>query len=206
MKLRDFNIRGLAGIVYSRGLNTLTDEANKIPGIAASTEDQGTVITWFSHVRNLAESCRLAHRSGRGIVMVGHSFGANAALMAAGLLNADGIAIDLLVAIDPARQDTCVVPHNVRDVINPYQQVLGQLGQGIVVPFPGYRERRTIKPAQHLPGQAPEPQPAEEIVTYSDGGQIRIERCRLDQPHITIDDDPRVHRLALDAMRTLVAT
>jgi pimeloyl-ACP methyl ester carboxylesterase len=205
MKLRAFNIRGLAGVVYSRGMNTLTDEANKIPSIAASTEDHGTVITWFSHVPNLADSCRLAHRSGRGIVLVGHSFGANAALMAAGLIKADGISVDLLVAIDPARQQTCVVPHNVRHVINPYQQVLGQLGQGIVVPVAGYSQRRTVRPPQRLTAHAPEPQPAEEIVIYPDGAQMRIVRCRLDQAHIAIDDDPRVHKLAVDAMRALAA-
>jgi hypothetical protein len=174
-KVRAFNIRGL-GRFPSNGMVKLTRRLNEIPGVSATTDDHG--IFGFEYVGNLTRACIAAHRSGRLIALTGHSFGANAAIMIAGRLAEQDIAVDYLAAIDPAAQSALSVPLNVKRIYNPYQKV-DPVGRGVVKPANG-----------------------ESKAHWSARAVIE----RSDQLHVRIDDDPVVHRNIVAAIQALTAT
>jgi hypothetical protein len=171
-KVRAFNIRGL-GRFPSNGMVRLTSLLNEIAGVSASTDDHGLV--GFEYVGNLTRACIAAHRSGRLIALHGHSFGANAAIMIAGRLAAQNIAVDYLAAIDPAAQSALRVPLNVKRIYNPYQQV-DPVGRGIVQPADGESKAHW---------------------------QSRVVIEQRDQLHVRIDDDPVIHRRIGSAVEAL---
>jgi len=65
--------------------------------------------------------------AGQTVALVGHSFGANVLIMAAGLIPTTRI--PLLIAIDPAAQYDCTVPSNVYKAVG-IRQVIGAIGWG----------------------------------------------------------------------------
>jgi pimeloyl-ACP methyl ester carboxylesterase len=173
-RVRAFAIRGLMGapfprgLGYSMGMDTLTAKLNAIAGVSCTVEDHGSSLWWFSNVGELTEACRLADRSGRAIVLIGHSFGGNAALRIAARLNegAKPVRVALVAPIDPAAQNTLAVPPNCERVLAYYQKV-DPVGRGVVVPAAGWTESEWKK---------------------------RVTIARRDMAHVAEDDDVRMHR------------
>ena len=89
------------------------------------------VFLYFSNVDWLTQQCRSIHNSNKKIVLIGHSFGATAAIIVTQRLNAMDIPVELLCPVDPAAQYTTVITPNAMRVIGFYQTTPGQLGQGI---------------------------------------------------------------------------
>jgi pimeloyl-ACP methyl ester carboxylesterase len=180
-KIRAFCIRGL-GYFPSGGMAKLAIRLNAIDGVAASDDTHG--VFGFEHVGNLTEACRAAHGSGRRIVLIGHSFGANAACMiAARLATGDALArqpvvpVALLAAIDPAIEVSCQVARNVGRALGWYQKV-DPVGRGVI---------------HAVPGESDEHWAARSAVE------------RRDQPHVAIDDDPVIHAEIVKAVEELMA-
>lgn len=134
MQFQGFCIRGLLSIFVSRAMENLTAEINRdFPG-SMTVSDHGWWFSYFSNVGWLTEQSRLIKLYHRKLVLVGHSFGATAAIMTAQRLNMQNIEVDLLCPIDPAAQypDALVIPSNVRRIVAFYQNTPGQLGGGVI--------------------------------------------------------------------------
>jgi hypothetical protein len=132
-------IRGLLSVlVGSTAMEDIAASINKVYPGAAQVTDHGAnylgPIGWFNNVGNMAAQCTEAHGKGEKIVLIGHSFGATAALMVTRILYKSHIDVDFLGPIDPAAQYDTSVSSNVGGGLSYYQLTLGQLGQGIVVP------------------------------------------------------------------------
>jgi len=106
-------IRGLIG-VFSGGIDTLTEKIDK-EGINAHVfqEDQKDLIA-----QKLADTYKnsVDHEP---IILIGHSLGADDAILAARALDKVGVPVDVLVTIDATRPTK--VPGNVRVCYNYYQ-------------------------------------------------------------------------------------
>lgn len=176
-RVRAFAIRGLLGQIYSRGMNTLAATLNAISGVACSVEDHGSSFWWFSNVDRLTDACVAAHGSGRAIVLIGHSFGGNAALRIATRLNAmqPAIRVALIAPIDPAAQNTLDVAPNCERVLAYYQKV-DPVGRGIVIPAAGWTDA---------------------------AWRERVAVVRRDEAHIAADDDQLIHREIAAAVAAL---
>jgi pimeloyl-ACP methyl ester carboxylesterase len=110
---RAYLFRGVAGLIYSRGMDSLTDRIRRA-GIAASVQ---TYLTWRGAVEQAIADYR---RDPVPIVVIGHSMGGDSALAFAERLNGENIAVSLLVTYDPTRIADDVPP-NVERYINIYQ-------------------------------------------------------------------------------------
>jgi len=110
---RAYLFRGVAGLIYSRGMDKLADRIKSI-GITSSVD---TYLVW----RGIAdEAIRDYRRDPEPITLIGHSMGGDSALAFAERLNSENIPVSLLVTYDPSRIADDVPP-NVERYINIYQ-------------------------------------------------------------------------------------
>src|SRR5262249_32941751 len=110
---RAYLFRGVAGLIYSRGMDSLAQRIRQA-AIPASVQ---TYLTWRGAADQAIQDYR---RDPAPITLIGHSMGGDAALSFAGALNAENIPVSLLVTYDPTRiADN--VPPNVERYINIYQ-------------------------------------------------------------------------------------
>jgi hypothetical protein len=110
---RAYLFRGVAGLIYSRGIDTLAARIRRT-GIPASV---GTYLLWRP---TLDEAIRDYRRDPQPIILIGQSMGGDCVLDFAEMLNQAGIPVSLLVTYDPTRIADDVPP-NVERYINIYQ-------------------------------------------------------------------------------------
>ncbi|HUI12139.1 MAG TPA: LysM domain-containing protein [Xanthobacteraceae bacterium] len=110
---RAYLFRGVAGLIYSRGIDKLAARIRRI-GIPASV---GTYLLWRPTAE---EAIRDYRRDPQPIILIGHSMGGDCVLDFAEMLNQAGIPVSLLVTYDPTRIADDVPP-NVARYINIYQ-------------------------------------------------------------------------------------
>jgi pimeloyl-ACP methyl ester carboxylesterase len=121
---RAYLFRGIAGLIFSRGMDELAQRINRI-GVAASVD---TYLVW----RGVANQAILDYRRDpKPITLIGHSMGGDSAVAFAEYLNAADIPVSLLVTYDPSRF-AGNVPGNVERYINIYQS-RSVMGGGNVV-------------------------------------------------------------------------
>jgi pimeloyl-ACP methyl ester carboxylesterase len=126
---RAYLFRGALGPFFSRGIDRLTDRLEQA-GITATVYE-------FTICRLVADrAIREYHESPAPIILIGHSMGGFCALKFSEILEAEGIRVSLVVAIDPAHV-TPDVPLNVERFINIFLSK-SVLGGGDVKPKPGY--------------------------------------------------------------------
>jgi hypothetical protein len=121
---RAYLFRGVAGLIYSRGMDKLADRIRRA-GLPASVD---TYLLW----RPVADQAvRDYRRDPQPIVLIGHSMGGDACLAFAEMLAAANIPVNLLVTYDPSHlaED---VPPNVERYINIFQST-NVIGGGNVV-------------------------------------------------------------------------
>jgi pimeloyl-ACP methyl ester carboxylesterase len=127
---RAYLFRGALGPFFSRGMDRLTERIEDA-GITANVYE-------FTICRLIAEHAIREYReSPAPIILIGHSMGGFCALKFSEILEAEGIRVSLVVAIDPAHV-TPNVPLNVERFINIFLSK-SVLGGGDVKPKPGYR-------------------------------------------------------------------
>jgi LysM repeat protein len=122
---RAYLFRGVAGLIYSRGMDQLAYRINRT-GVTASVD---TYLLWQLVANQAIGDYR---RDPQPITLIGHSAGGDAAVVFAEYLNAADIPVNLLVTYDPTRT-AHNVPPNVERYINVYQS-LNVMGGGDVVP------------------------------------------------------------------------
>ncbi len=110
---RAYLFRGVAGLIYSRGIDKLAARIRR-DGIPASVD---TYLLWRPTADQAVRDYR---RDPQPITLIGHSMGGDAALDFAEYLNAAHIPVSLLVTYDPSRIADDVPP-NVARYINIYQ-------------------------------------------------------------------------------------
>jgi LysM repeat protein len=110
---RAYLFRGVAGLIYSRGMDSLGDRIRHA-GVAASVQ---TYLVWRAAVDQAIQDYR---RDPAPIVLIGHSMGGDSALAFAQRLNSENIPVSLLVSYDPTRIADDVPP-NVERYINIFQ-------------------------------------------------------------------------------------
>src|SRR5947207_11113188 len=110
---RAYLFRGVAGLIYSRGMDSLADRIRHA-GVPASVQ---TYLLWRGAVEQAIADYR---RDPAPIVVIGHSMGGDSALSFAERLNNENIPVSLLVTYDPTRIADDVPP-NVERYINLYQ-------------------------------------------------------------------------------------
>jgi hypothetical protein len=126
---RAYLFRGIAGLIYSRGMDRLADRINRA-GIKATVN---TYLVW----RVICdEAIRDYRRDPQPITIIGHSAGGDSAMAFAEVLNAADIPVSLLVTYDPTRIADSVAP-NVERYINIFQS-RNMLGGGDVVQGRGF--------------------------------------------------------------------
>jgi len=126
--VRVFAIRGLAGVVFSRGMNTLCDVLSTVAEVECTVED-------FYDEATIAAKAAEAVAAGQHLVLVGHSLGALAALNIAAGLSQN---VPLIVAIDANWFPRPRVPDNAEIVLNYYQNI-DVLGRATLRAPPGFR-------------------------------------------------------------------
>jgi len=123
---RVYLFRGIAGLIYSRGMDKLAERIER-SGLSADVE---TYLMWRQTLERAIADYR---RDPQPIVLIGHSMGGDAALSFAERLNGEGIPVGLLVTYDPSRIAD-EVPPNVERFINIYQSSNlmggGSIGEG----------------------------------------------------------------------------
>jgi pimeloyl-ACP methyl ester carboxylesterase len=110
---RAYLFRGVAGLIYSRGMDSLADRIRRA-GIPANVQ---TYLTWRGAVEQAITDYR---RDPAPIILIGHSMGGDSALALAERLNSENIPVSLLVTYDPSRIADDVPP-NVERYINIFQ-------------------------------------------------------------------------------------
>jgi|SRR5208282_1494280 len=129
-----FLFRGVAGLVFGRGMDQLNDRLSQA-GVTAS-------INAFLTCGTVAETAIRNYRQDPSpIILIGHSAGGSCALKFAEILHAASIPVSLLVTIDPTRFDKIFdykLPLNVERYINIYQSN-NILGGRDVLPEQGFR-------------------------------------------------------------------
>ena len=110
---RAYLFRGVAGLLYSRGMDSLAERIQQA-GIPANVQ---TYLLWRPVVEDAIRDYR---RDPQPITLMGHSMGGDSALAFAERLNAEGIPVSLLVTFDPTRIADDVPP-NVERYINVFQ-------------------------------------------------------------------------------------
>lgn len=110
---RAYLFRGVAGLIYSRGMDSLADRIRHA-GVTASVE---TYLLWRGAADQAIQEYR---RDPAPIILIGHSMGGDSALAFAERLNNENIPVSLLVTYDPTRIADDVPP-NVERYINIFQ-------------------------------------------------------------------------------------
>lgn len=126
---RAYLFRGMAGLIYSRGIDKLAQRINRT-GIPTTVD---TYLVWRSVAARAISDYR---RDPAPIILIGHSAGGDAVVGFAEWLNAAGIPVSLLVTYDPTRIADDVPP-NVERYINIYQS-RSIMGGGNVVAARGF--------------------------------------------------------------------
>lgn len=134
MTLRAYAIRGLAGTIFSRGMDTLAAKLNAA-GTACTVHAHGFLRC--ENVPRITADALRAVKMGARIVLVGHSYGGDAALMVARRLGGNNVPVPLLVAFDPTWFGAPPVPGNVARAIGFYQKV-DPVGRGVLNPAPDF--------------------------------------------------------------------
>jgi pimeloyl-ACP methyl ester carboxylesterase len=137
-----YAIRGFGGAVFSRGMATLCDELESVPNVTCNADD------YYSEA-DIVQKATAAVAAGQTVVLVGHSWGAHAALRVAAALP---VKVPLLVTIDPNWfPEPPVVPNNVRVVLNYYQD-FDVLGRALLTPGFGFAGEliQTRRPEAHI--------------------------------------------------------
>ncbi len=127
---RAYLFRGALGLIFSRGMDRLTERIERA-GIEASVNE-------FTVCGFIAEKAIRAYRQDPApITLIGHSMGGLCALKFAEMLQAEDIPTSLVVTVDPARASPNV-PLNVQRYINIFLST-NILGGRDVVPKEGYQ-------------------------------------------------------------------
>jgi LysM domain len=127
---RAYLFRGALGLIFSRGMDRLTERIERA-GIEASVNE-------FTVCGFIAEKAIRAYRQDPApITLIGHSMGGLCALKFAEMLQAEDIPASLVVTVDPA-QASPNVPLNVQRYINIFLST-NILGGRDVVPKEGYQ-------------------------------------------------------------------
>ncbi len=121
---RAYLFRGVAGLIYSRGMDRLAERIKRT-GVEASVS---TYLLWRN---DAAQAVRDYRRDPQPITLIGHSMGGDSALAFAEMLNSENIPVSLLVTYDPTRIADDVPP-NVERYINIYKST-NFMGGGNVV-------------------------------------------------------------------------
>jgi hypothetical protein len=121
---RAYLFRGIAGLIYSRGMDRLAERIKRA-GVEASVS---TYLLWR---KDAALAIRDYRRDPQPITLIGHSMGGDSALAFAEMLNSENIPVSLLVTYDPSRIADDVPP-NVERYINIYKST-NFMGGGNVV-------------------------------------------------------------------------
>lgn len=123
-----YALRGLIN-VFSYGMDTMVDKCKK-RGIPASAHGHGEFVT-------LAAEAAAKVKSGKGpIIIIGHSYGADAAVSMANEMKKLGAPVALLVLYGPT-VEPLLIPSNVRSVVN-YYQTTNAAWRAKAVPGPGF--------------------------------------------------------------------
>lgn len=110
---RAYLFRGIAGLIYSRGMDKLAGRIEHV-GLTASVD---TYLVWRGVAAQAIADYR---RDPQPIILIGHSMGGDSALDFAEALKAQNIPVSLLVTYDPSRIADDV-PDNVERYINIFQ-------------------------------------------------------------------------------------
>ena len=127
-------IRGLLGLIFSRGMDTLAGKL-KAKGYNVQVWNHSFLPIWplwFGYVPAIAGEVGKLTRAGQTVLIGGHSFGGTAALMVARKL--PDWKCKALFAVDPAAQYDTTVPDNVEKAFG-FRNILGGLGQGKLKPM-----------------------------------------------------------------------
>ena len=129
---RVYLFRGALGLIFSRGMDRLTERLQKA-GLTADVYE----FTICSLITNNA--IETYKRDPAPIILIGHSMGGRCALQFAETLQAENIPVNLIVTIDPAHLSP-EVPTNVERFINIFlsKDVLGGGNIKAVKDFPGH--------------------------------------------------------------------
>jgi hypothetical protein len=161
-------LRGWIGI-FSTGIDHLTEKLNENGVRAHQYQDD----QWRSLARQIVESYK-GVQDPEPLVLVGHSYGADDVVNIARVLEKEGIAVDLLITLDPVTPNR--VPSNVRLAHNLYQSN----GVFDVMPF---LRGVPLRPAENFAGTL-------------NNLDIRKERTDLLEPgtdHFNIEKKGRIH-------------
>jgi len=164
--VKGFVIRGLFSVWLTRGPEHLLAMLNTIPGVELEIEDHGTWPASFGHVGSITERARSYKLNHHKVVLIGHSFGATAAINVNNRLANMDIGVDLLCPIDPAAQYSTEIVDTGCRVLGFFQREPANLGQGIDVPGQGWTGNE-----------------------WSD----RVAQYQRHESHIAIINDPWVH-------------
>ena len=126
-------IRGLLGMIFSRGMDSLAARL-KAAGYNVQVWNHSFLPIWpfwFGFVPSIAAEVERLTKAGQTVLIGGHSFGGTAALMVARRL--PKWACKALFAVDPAAQYDCSVPSNVEHAFG-FRNSVGGLGQGKLTP------------------------------------------------------------------------
>lgn len=124
-------VRGLLGMIFSRGMDALAAKLSKDGYNTQVWNHSPFFLVWFAYKGAIAAEIERLTAAGQTVALVGHSFGANVLIMAARLIPTTRI--PLLVAIDPAAQYDCTVPGNIFKAIG-FRQEIGAIGRGRLLP------------------------------------------------------------------------
>ena len=114
--------------MLSQGMNKLCEGLASIPQVTCTVED-------FYDAFDIKDKASAAMATGQRLVLVGHSFGANAALYVAAAMKGP---VPLVVTIDPNWFAPPAVPENAEIVLN-YYQTSGVIGHAVLQPPPGFQ-------------------------------------------------------------------
>jgi pimeloyl-ACP methyl ester carboxylesterase len=138
-----FAIRGLAGgapFHFSHGMDAIA-QMLRARGVPCAVHDQGSLLRPYGGVPTIVAAARAAVAQGARPVLIGHSMGADAALKAATLLDAEAVAVPLVVCFDPTAFRLVFgpppVPKNVARALCFYQKIT-PLGRGVLRAGPGF--------------------------------------------------------------------
>ncbi|HZP19647.1 MAG TPA: thioesterase domain-containing protein [Bauldia sp.] len=123
--------RGLAGSILSKGINTFMAELDAL-GIPATADSY----TRWEKVANAALAAYKADPKPGPVIIVGHSFGANAAVIMANWLGARGVPVRLVVTFDGVRDDMPALDNSAAELIDFYKPPFGRATK-VVAGFKG---------------------------------------------------------------------
>lgn len=142
-------VRGLFGMVYSRGMDALAAKLQRAGYKTQVWNHSWLFIAFFGNSERIAAEVRRLLSIGQTPILIGHSFGANTILIVARILDALGVKLPLVCAVDPAQQYDCSIPKNVQRALGFYE-LQGGLGQGVLTPKGDPRITEILTPDVHI--------------------------------------------------------